>query len=53
MQQSFKSAGFLEARADFGVFLAKPLNNFSFNDERPWSIPARAIIAPYPDWTKE
>lgn len=53
IQQSFKSAGFLEARADFGVFLAKPLNKLSFNDEFPWSIPARAIIAPYPDWTKD
>ncbi|KYK20760.1 hypothetical protein AYK25_04480 [Thermoplasmatales archaeon SM1-50] len=53
MQHSFKSVGFLEARADFGVFLVKPINEFSFNTEAPWSIPARGIIAPYPDWIRE
>ena len=52
-KRSFKSAGFLEARADFGVFLAKSLNKFSFNNDCSWSIPARAIIAPYPDWIKK
>jgi len=49
---TYKTAGFLEARADFGVFLAKSLNEFKFDTTLPWSIPARAIIAPYPSWIK-
>jgi hypothetical protein len=48
--KTYKKAGFLEAKADYGVFLIKSLNDKKINNKNCWSIPSRAIIAPLPNW---
>jgi len=49
-RNAYKKWGFVEAKVDYGIYLVKSLNGFKINNDGKWSIPPRAIVAPYPKW---